>query len=700
MQAEHPIAVIGMSCRFPRADGVEAFWRNLVDGRACTGDIPPDRWDAARFAAEVLDHVGNLQAGMDGNGDCYDATFFQLDPEEAKRIDPQQGLALELAWHACEDAGIVPERLAGTSVGVFMGVSTRDFDRRMAHQWQNIDMRTCTGASGSIIANRISYLFGLAGPSLVVESACASSLVSLHMACRAIADGECDMALAGGVQLILSPANMIAFARGGLLAHDGLCKPFSSRADGYVCGEGGGMVMLKSLTRALRDGDRIRAVVLGSAINHNGRSNGLSAPYRLAQQHVMQSALDRSGVAAADVDYVEAHAVGTVLGDAIEMQAIGQVYDKARPKDRHCHVGSVKSNIGHLEAAAGIAGFIKASLMVEQGALPASLHCEAPSGMLRLDKSNLRLCRELTPWPGSPGRRRAAVSAFGFGGTNAHVVLEQPPYQHAGPPAIGPWLLVASAADEHALGRLTCSYAEFAALQRKQERPLETLRDFCATTYAHRRLFALRQIWVVNDWDEAIDALRSPAPAARVESEWRLNLLPQTMPGASAWPSLEASLRDQPAAQRDLLRPIALLARLGLRRLVFEGADASLHIAAGHAARLGVAVSWQPTDAAKFGVPLITDGSADEGHESADFAWQPEASSTAQLVQLCARLLRMGAPVSWPALAALTGARFLSLPCYPFERRRNHVLPDDGIAVPVHGDNYEFVERIGARDTA
>ncbi len=688
MVAQTPIAVVGIGCRFASCDGAEAFWRNLVQARSCIGEIPAQRWDMRRFAGDAPGMPGrsySVHAGMDDQGDCYDADFFQIDAGERERMDPQQGLALELAWHACEDAGIAPDRLAGEPVGVFVGVSTRDFDRRMANGWDRIDMRTSTGASAAIVANRVSYLLGLTGPSLAVDGACASSLMSLHMACRSLADGECSLALAGGVQLILSPANIIAFSQAGALARDGRCKPFSAQADGYVCGEGGGLVLLKPLQRALEDGDRIRAVVRGSAINHNGRSNGMSAPYRQAQRQVMGAALARAQVDPASVDYVEAHAVGTLLGDAIEMQAIRDVYDEARADGHDCFVGSVKSNIGHLEAAAGIASLIKAVLMVEQGVLPPTLHAETPSKLLRLDKGRLHVCDALRPWPRADATRRAGVSAFSFGGSNAHVIVEQAPSSAAvATDAIGPWLLAVSAPDARGLQRLRDAYAQFALACRERNKPMSLLRDLCASTLAHRRVFALRQAWVVRDWDEAIDALSQPAsaPIPDAQDEWRIEAVRCGAAGVSPWPHMQDALSQHSQPLQALLWPIVWLFHMGLTRIAIDGDSAQADAAAQHATALGMAVSRYGDAPVRSGVPILTVHALDaqaravDTHESAVHAACPPTLQD-QLTRLCADVLRRGVTARWSVYAGWIGARYLPLPLYPFERRRHHLMLDE-----------------------
>ncbi|HSP81435.1 MAG TPA: polyketide synthase, partial [Myxococcaceae bacterium] len=304
-----PIAIIGLGCRFPQADGPEDFWRLLAEGVDALGEVPAERWPAEAFFDPEPGRPGRTycpRGGFISQGDGYDADLFHLSPREAERVDPQQGLALEVSWQALEHAGIAPDSLNDTETGTFWGVSTRDYDRRLANQWDDLDARASTGACGAIIANRISYSLGLCGPSVAVDAACASSLVAVHLACQSLSTGECRLALAGGVHLVLSPANSIAFSQGKLLARDGRCKSFSSQADGYVFGEGAGVLVLKRLEDALRDGDFIWAVIRGSATNHNGPSNGLTAPLGRAQQQVGRRALEMAGVPPASVSYVEA----------------------------------------------------------------------------------------------------------------------------------------------------------------------------------------------------------------------------------------------------------------------------------------------------------------------------------------------------------------------------------------------------------
>ena len=343
-------------------------------------------------------------------------------------MDPQQRLLLEVTWEALEDAGQVAERLAGTDVGVFIGIATDDYSR-LGHGHGpghggsgEGDAYEITGNAASIAANRISYVMDFRGPSLSIDTACSSSLVAVHLACESLRRGESSLALAGGVNLILSPEVSANFARAGFLSPEGRCKTFASDADGYVRGEGAGVVVLKPLAKALADGDDVYAVIRGGAVNQDGRSNGLTAPSRQAQEAVLRAAYRAAGVSPAEVQYVEAHGTGTALGDPIEAKALGAVLAEGRPADRPCVLGSVKSNIGHLEAAAGIAGLIKVALMLERREIAPSLHCDKPNPRIPFDTLPLRLARELAPWTDSNAagvRGVAGVSSFGFGGTNA-----------------------------------------------------------------------------------------------------------------------------------------------------------------------------------------------------------------------------------------------------------------------------------------
>ncbi|WP_033260770.1 type I polyketide synthase [Amycolatopsis vancoresmycina] len=409
-----PVAVVGLGCRFPGADGPGEFWELLRDGRDAVRSAPPGRWDAG--AAPVLGGFLDDVAG-------FDAGHFGITPREAATMDPQQRMLLEVTWAALEHAGIAPASLRGSRTGVFTGIATHDYGH-LTMTGGEPDLWTATGAAGSIAANRLSYVYDLRGPSMAVDTACSSSLVAVHHAVRALRDGDADLALAAGVNLMLLPGPTAAFAAAGLLAGDGRCKTFSAAADGIARAEGCGVVVLKRLADAEYDGDRVLAVIRASAVNSDGRSNGLAAPNPLAQQAMLREAY--RGFDPSTVDYVEAHGTGTLLGDPIEARALGAVLGAGRAADTPLLIGSVKTNIAHAEAAAGIAGLIKVVLAMQHGALPPQLHFAAPNPHIAFGELGVEVVTEATPWPRHSGRAVAGVSAFGFGGTNAHVVLEEP----------------------------------------------------------------------------------------------------------------------------------------------------------------------------------------------------------------------------------------------------------------------------------
>ncbi|MEM7307331.1 MAG: SDR family NAD(P)-dependent oxidoreductase [Planctomycetota bacterium] len=444
------IAVIGVAARFPGGDDAHGWFDALTSGVDATGPIPADRpgADAWREAAERTPAVAN--AGFLADVDATEIALFGLSPREAESVDPQQRLLLETAWRAFEDAGLAPEQLAGTTAGVFVGVSSPDYARLMAAGGARTAVHAGTGNALSVAANRISYRFDLRGPSVAVDTACSSSLVAVHQACASLERGEAELALAGGVNLLLAPDLSEIFAEAGMLSPGGRCRTFDAAADGYVRGEGCGLVVLKDLARAQADGDRVLAVIRGSAINQDGRSNGLTAPNGRAQEAVIRAALARAGRTPDDVDYVEAHGTGTSLGDPIEAEALLRVFGGRAAERDPLRVGSVKTNVGHLEAAAGIAGLIKVVLALAHGRLPGQLHFAEPNPLAPVERAGagssggerLAVLTEALPWTGAE-LRAAGVSSFGFGGTNAHVIVEGAPPVAADPEpqqARGLWL--------------------------------------------------------------------------------------------------------------------------------------------------------------------------------------------------------------------------------------------------------------------
>ena len=411
------IAIIGKGCRFPKANNPQDFWSLLRSGDDVITQVPVSRWQSDSTWGGFLEQV-----------DQFDPQFFNISPREASNIDPQQRLLLEVGWEALEDAGLSAERLAGSQSGVFIGISSGDY-ARLKGNLTNPEAYYGTGNALSIAANRLSYFFDWHGPSWAVDTACSSSLVAVHQACQSLSQGECNLALAGGVNLILSPHLNLTFSKAQMLSKDGRCKTFDAGADGYVRSEGCGVVILKRLSDAIADRDNIQAIIRGSAVNQDGLTNGITAPNGNSQQEVIQLALARGGVKPNQISYIETHGTGTALGDPIEVNSLIAVLMEGREQNQPCQIGSVKTNIGHLEAAAGIAGLIKLVLSLEHGEIPPHLHLKQLNPYIKIDKTPIKICTHLQKWPSVGQPRLAGVSAFGFGGTNAHIILEEAPKQ-------------------------------------------------------------------------------------------------------------------------------------------------------------------------------------------------------------------------------------------------------------------------------
>jgi acyl transferase domain-containing protein/NADPH:quinone reductase-like Zn-dependent oxidoreductase/acyl carrier protein len=514
-------AIVGYAARFPGAADADEFWQVLAEGRDAVSEVPSDRWDADEFFDPDPDSPGKVvtrRAGFVDDVTGFDAPFFGMSAREVRLMDPQHRLLLETAWRAVEHSGTAPTALANTNTGVFVGLATHDYLGMASDEltYPEIEAYMAIGTSNAAAAGRISYRLGLQGPSIAVDTACSSSLVAIHQACQALRLGECDLALAGGANVLLTPATMITFSHAHMLAPDGRCKTFDAAADGYVRGEGCGVIVVKRLEDAIRDGDRIRAVIRGSAINQDGASGGLTVPNGIAQQRVIAEALKRARIAPGDVGYLEAHGTGTSLGDPIEAQAAGAVFGAGREASRPLLIGSVKTNIGHLEAAAGIAGVIKVILSLEHEVLPKHLHFRNPSPHIPWDRLAVQVVQEATAWERNGRPRIAGVSSFGFAGTNAHVILEEAPVapehvvQVPGDRRFG--VLPLSARTPAALVQIADHYRGWLSAH-----PEASLADLCLTAGVGRAHFEHRAALVVDSKESAAELLGAladdrPAP--------------------------------------------------------------------------------------------------------------------------------------------------------------------------------------------
>ena len=507
------VAIIGNAVRFPQQPG-ESLWQSLLAGRDLVTQVHPSRWDARRFYHPQRGSLGtsvSMAAGSLGDISGFDADFFGISPREAATMDPQQRVLLELTWEALEHAAIPVSTLKGTRCGVYVGISSPDFAYRHAGDLASLDSLSATGNTFSIAANRLSYLLDVTGPSMAIDTACSSSLVAFHQACQAIRSGECDSALAGGVCLHLHPFGFIAFSRAGMLSPRGRCRVFSDEADGYVRAEGAGVVVLKALDRALADGDPILAEVAATGVNTDGHKSALTVPSADAQSRLLTQVYARAGIAPDQLDYLEAHGTGTPVGDPIEVSAIGEAL--GRHRSMPLPIGSIKSNIGHAETAAGMAGLYKALGCLNARRVPATIGIERLNPALRLDDHNLEVVRHTRTLAAS-GPLTIGINSFGFGGANAHVVLTSPPRQTAPTqvavathpmPNAQRWPLVLSAHDEQALA------ARAAQLADHLEHHQPALEALAWTLTQHRERLSHQAIALVSDHEQAMTALRQLA---------------------------------------------------------------------------------------------------------------------------------------------------------------------------------------------
>nr|VFK24457.1 MAG: malonyl CoA-acyl carrier protein transacylase [Candidatus Kentron sp. MB] len=504
-----PIAIIGMGCRFPGANNPDTYWELLRNGVDAMTEAPSERWDVDAWYdpdPKVPGKTYTRHGGFLSELDRFDPRFFGISPREAVDLDPQQRLLLEIVWEGLENAGQAPDRLSGASVGVFIGAVATEYGSRIVYGYpENITAYTFTGNSASVLAGRLSYVLGLQGPTLALDTSCSSSLVAVHLACQSLRTRESELALAGGVNLLLSPESMVTISKLQALSPDGRCKTFDASADGYARGEGCGIVVLKRLSDAMANGDNILAVIRGSAINHDGVSSGLTVPNERAQEKVIRRALENARVTPEEISYIEAHGTGTPLGDPIEVGALGTVFGKNHSSDSPLVIGSVKTNFGHLEGAAGIAGLMKIVLSLQHQEIPPHLHFVNPNPYIDWESLPFRVPTEPRPWSRGKTSRIAGVSSFGASGTNSHVVLEEAPSVEGSEGTERPLhVLTLSAKGEEALGELVQDYAMY--LENHTEMALS---DICLTANAGRSHFDHRLAVVAGTTEEARERLRA-----------------------------------------------------------------------------------------------------------------------------------------------------------------------------------------------
>ncbi len=577
MQKER-IAIIGVGCRFPGGvNNTESLWKLLVEGREGVVEVPPDRWNVDRYydaesglAGKSIARRGGFIDGIDQ----FDPQFFGISPREAPYVDPQHRLLLETAWEAIEDAGLVLDFEHGSDLGVFVGISHNDYQGIQSNPFDHsgISPHTPTGSAHSIAANRISYCLNLRGPSVAMDTACSSALTAVHAACEHIWAGRGDAALAGGVTVMITPGGFIGFSQAAMLSPEGRCAAFDASASGFVRGEGAGMVLLKRLSKAVADGDPIHGVILGTSINQDGHTNGISLPSPEAQARLVRDACADAGIAPEEIGFVEAHGTGTAVGDPIEAHALAEALCGNRSPDAPLPIGSIKTNLGHLETAAGVAGLLKAMLVLQHGQIPPSLHFETPNPHIDFEKLKLRVPTTLEPFPDGREERIVGVNSFGFGGANAHVILAAPPphpVKSHETQADRPWPLMLSARSEKALRDSAAKLSAWMKQHAHANGSSPVLPDLTYTLGVRRNHHAHRMTLVASNLLEASEEIETFANnqenprirtsfAARREGAPRIAFI-MSGQGPQWWGMGRELMRHEPVFRRAMERCDAAL---------------------------------------------------------------------------------------------------------------------------------------------
>ncbi len=583
-KGKEPLAIVGIGCRLPGgANDPTAFWNNLLAGKDAIRVVPEDRWNVDRYYDPNPQIPGKMitrWGGFIDNVEMFDARFFGISPREALRMDPQQRWLLEVAWEALEDGGQPPEKLSGTRTGVFVGIASNDYANIQMKSPADVDVHTNSGSTLSIASNRISYLFNFKGPSISVDTACSSALVAVNLACRSLWDEQCDTALAGGVNALLMPDAFIGFSKASMLSPSGKCFAFDARANGYVRGEGAGMLVIKPLSRALAEKDPVYAVIRATVINQDGRTNAMTVPGLESQSQMLEEAYEQAGISPSRVQYMEAHGTGTPVGDPIEVRALGNVLSRDRAEDDYCVIGSVKTNVGHLESGSGVAGLIKAALVLHNRVIPPNLNFETPNPNIPFEELHLRVPLVAEPLPDTDEPAVAAVNSFGFGGTNAHIVLsERPPeaFHHDGGAKRKkrrkePVMLPLSGNTEDSLKAVVKDMTGFLSEHREAKETTPDLRDVIHTASLRKNHHEHRLAVIGSSMEEITVRLKAWSAGERdvagIETGRATPDLPQmvfvfTGQGPQWWGMGQELIKTEPVFRRALKKIDTLMQKLG-----------------------------------------------------------------------------------------------------------------------------------------